>query len=72
MSSLLLGVAVGLFIAAFINHTYNDSRWVSTKYLVWAGIIVLLISVILGWPDIRKGFKDSTEFGEAIAVYVNS
>lgn len=72
MSDIFLGVAVGSFMAAYINYRYNDTKWISTKYLVWIGIIALVISVVFGWSDIKKGFKDSTEFGEAVTAHLNS
>ena len=58
MASLLLGVAVGFFMSAYVNHKYNTSQWIDTKYLVWIGVAALVISAILGWPEIENGFLE--------------
>jgi hypothetical protein len=47
MAELLLGISVGFFMYAFINHKLLNYSWLDSKYFLWTGGIILLISLYL-------------------------
>lgn len=47
IAALILGMSVGFFMYAFVNHRYNKTSWIDSRYIFWTGAIVLCISLIL-------------------------
>ncbi len=47
IAALILGMSVGFFMYAFVNHRYNNTSWIDSRYMLWIGIIVLCISLVL-------------------------
>jgi len=45
MIAIVLGVSVGLFMAAFVNWKYNSYKWIKTSYLLWMGGAALIAAV---------------------------
>lgn len=53
MAELLLGISVGFFMYAFVNHRYNKFPWIKSKYVFGAGVVLLIVSLGLFldiWP----------------------
>ena len=47
MASLILGISVGFFMYAFVNHRYNNTSWIDSKYIFWIGVVILCVSLFL-------------------------
>lgn len=47
IAALILGMSVGFFMYAFVNHRYNKTSWINSKYMFWIGVIVLWVSLVL-------------------------
>ena len=53
IAALILGMSVGFFMYAFVNHRFNSTGWIDSRYILWIGIVVLCISLVLFY---RAGF----------------
>lgn len=47
IAALILGMSVGFFMYAFVNHRFNKTSWIDSRYVFWIGVLVLCVSLVL-------------------------
>lgn len=47
MAYIILGIAVGCWMYAFVNTRYNDRQWTGSKLFWWAGGVAFLIGLLM-------------------------
>lgn len=47
MSYIILGIGVGCWMYAFVNHRWNKDPWISSKPFFWTGFLAVGIAILL-------------------------
>lgn len=53
----LFGITLGTFFSALINRYYQEeARWIKPAYLFGLSGILLLVTIFVGWPILKRVF----------------
>lgn len=47
MAALILGIALGCFMFAFVNSRYNDKKWIDSKYILGIGGLTTIAGIVM-------------------------